>query len=511
MSQDSDFIPVENRLLITFSVMLATIMQSLDNTIANVALPHMQGSFAATQDQIVWVLTSYIVSAAIATPLTGWLATRFDRKKVFLISVAGFTVSSALCGISMTLGQIVLFRLLQGISGAALVPLSQAILFDINPTENHGRAMAFWGIGVTLGPIIGPALGGWLTEYYNWRWVFYINLPIGILAFLGLLFFLPSSAERKENRFDFFGFIVLSIAIGSLQIMLDRGGLKDWFSSTEIIIEGIVTLAGFYYFLVHTLSHRRPFLNIDLFKDANFVVGNIIIFIMGVVIFATLALLPPMLQNILHYPVITTGLVTAPRGIGLMLAMIVVGRLVGRIDTRILMGAGLLMTAVSMQEMVNFSPLMDEWPVIWSGFLQGFGIGFVYIPLATISFATLPVGLRTEGTAFFNLLRNLGSSIGISIVQALLTRNTQIMHASLAEKISPYNWTANPAIRAAHINLTNQHSLALLNGEITRQANMIAYLNDYKLIMIMTLMLAPLLLLFRKGRKIEADASLVME
>ncbi len=511
MSQDSDFIPVENRLLITFSVMLATIMQSLDNTIANVALPHMQGSFAATQDQIVWVLTSYIVSAAISIPLTGWLATRFDRKKVFLVSVAGFTVSSALCGISMTLGQIVLFRLLQGISGAALVPLSQAILFDINPTENHGRAMAFWGIGVTLGPIIGPALGGWLTEYYNWRWVFYINLPIGILAFLGLLFFLPSSAEQKENRFDFFGFIVLSIAIGSLQIMLDRGGLKDWFSSNEIIIEGIVTVAGFYYFLVHTLTHKRPFLNIDLFKDANFVIGNIIIFIMGVVIFATLALLPPMLQDILHYPVITTGLVTAPRGIGLMLAMIVVGRLVGRIDTRILMGAGLLMTAVSMQEMVNFSLLMDEWPVIWSGFLQGFGIGFVYIPLATISFATLPVRLRTEGTAFFNLLRNLGSSIGISIVQALLTRNTQIMHAGLAEKILPYNWTANPALQAAHIDLTNQHSLALLNGEITRQASMIAYLNDYKLIMIMTLMLAPLLLLFRKGRKIKGDPSLVME
>lgn len=505
------FAPVKNRLLITFSVMLATVMQSLDNTIANVALPHMQGSFVATQDQIVWVLTSYIVAAAISIPLTGWLATRFDRKLVFLASIAGFTVTSALCGMSASLGQIVLFRLLQGVSGAALVPLSQAILFDINPPENHGRAMAFWGVGVTLGPILGPALGGWLTEDYNWRWVFYINLPIGILAFLGLLFFLPSAKERQANRFDFFGFIALSVAVGSLQIMLDRGGLKDWFSSTEVITEGIVAAVAFYLFTVHSATHRRPFVNLALFADANFVIGNIIIFIMGVVMFATLALLPPMLQEILHYPVITTGLVTAPRGMGLMLAMIVVGRLVGRIDTRVLMGLGLLMTALALQQMLHFSLLMDKWPIIESGFLQGFGIGFVYIPLATVSFATLPVRLRTEGTAFFNLLRNLGSSIGISVVQALLTRNTQILHAGLAERVTPYNAAANPGLQAAHIDLASPQSLALLNGEITRQAGMIAYLNDFKLIMVMTLMLAPLLLLFRRGRKSETKHPVVVE
>ena len=511
MAEVTGFTPVKNRLLITFSVMLATIMQSLDNTIANVALPHMQGSFVATQDQIIWVLTSYIVAAAISIPLTGWLATRFDRKKVFLISIAGFTVTSALCGMSVSLQQIVLFRLLQGISGAALVPLSQAILFDINPPENHGRAMAFWGVGVTLGPILGPALGGWLTEDYNWRWVFYINLPVGILAFLGLLFFLPASKKNRANRFDFFGFITLSVAVGSLQIMLDRGGLKDWFSSTEIIIEGIVAAVAFYFFIIHTATHKRPFVNIALFADANFLIGNIIIFIMGVVMFATLALLPPMLQELLHYPVITTGLVTAPRGVGLMLAMIVVGRLVGRIDTRVLMASGLLMTALALQQMAHFSLLMDEWPIIESGFLQGFGIGFVYIPLATVSFATLPVKLRTEGTAFFNLLRNLGSSIGISVVQALLTRNTQILHAGLAERVTPYNVAANPGFQAAHIDLTSPHSLVLLNGEITRQAGMIAYLNDFKLIMVMTLMLAPLLLLFRRGRKIENKHPVVVE
>ena len=511
MEETVTFTPVQNRMLITFSVMLATVMQTLDNTIANVALPSMQGSFAATQDEIVWVLTSYIVAAAIATPLTGWLATRFDRKTVFLVSIAGFTITSALCGISLTLGQIVLFRLLQGVSGAALVPLSQAILFDINPTENHGRAMAFWGIGVTLGPILGPALGGWLTQNYNWRWVFYINLPIGILAFLGLFFFLPSTKERNYNRFDFFGFVALSVAVGFLQIMLDRGGLKDWFSSPEIIAEAIISGGAFYFFMVHALGHKRPFVNLALFTDANFVVGNIIVFVMGIVIFATLALLPPMLQNILNYPVVTTGLVTAPRGIGLMMAMIAVGRLIGRFGVRVLMAAGIVMTAISMSQMMHFSIIMDEWPVVTSGFLQGFGIGFVYIPLATMSFATLPARLRTEGTAFFNLLRNLGSSIGISMVEALLTRNIQVVHSGLAGMVTPYNSGTTLGLRGAHLNIASQHSLMLLNAEITRQAGMIAYLDDFKLIMIMTLMLAPLLLLFKSRRKPQAGHTVMME
>lgn len=508
MSESAEFTPVPNRLLITFSVMLATVMQSLDTTIANVALPHMQGSFAATQDQMVWVLTSYIVAAAIAIPLTGWLATRFDRKKVFLLSVAGFTLSSALCGISVNLGQMVLFRLLQGISGAALVPLSQAILFDINPRENHGRAMSFWGIGVTLGPILGPVLGGWLTEDYSWRWVFYINVPVGILAFCGLLFFLPADRSRNEERFDFFGFIALSVAVGALQVMLDRGELKDWFASTEIIVEGIIAIIGFYVFFVHTLSRKRPYINTALFLDANFVVGNIFIFMIGVVLFATLALLPPLLQGLLNYPVLLTGLVTAPRGMGLMLAMIVVGRVVGRIDTRILMAFGLLLTAASLSQMAHFNLLMDRWPIIISGALQGFGIGFVYIPLATVAFATLPTALRTEGAAFFNLLRNLGSSIGISVVQALLTRNSQILHSSLANQVIPYNIAANFGLQASGINIKTPKGIFLLNAEVSRQGVMIAYLNDFYLMMVVTLLMAPLLLLFRKAKKTASQVSI---
>ncbi len=497
---------VKHHGIITLSVMLATIMQALDTTIANVALPRMQGTLSATQDQMTWVLTSYIVAAAITIPLTGWLSNRYDRKKIFLISIAGFTVASALCGLAENLPQIVLFRLLQGISGAALVPLSQSILFDINPPEHHGRAMAAWGVGVTMGPILGPALGGWLTENYNWRWVFFINVPIGIIAFLGLLFFLHKKEGNPTIRFDFFGFITLSLGIGALQMMMDRGELLDWFSSPEVIAEAIIAALGFYFFIVHMFTHKKPFLNPRLFKDANFLTSNLFIFVVGVVLFATLALIPPMLQGLMNYPVVTTGLVTAPRGAGTMLAMMVVGRLVGRVDTRVLMGTGLTLTAISLWQMTQFSLLMGEWPLIISGVLQGFGVGLVYVPLSTVAFATLSTDLRNEGTAFFNLMRNIGSSIGISAVQILLTRNTQIVHANLSEHIIPYNTAAQTALQAHQIDLGNTASLQMLNGMITRQAGMIAYVDDFKLILWLTLALLPFLILLKKPKPLSPAA-----
>ena len=302
--------------LITFGTMLATIMQALDTTIANVALPHMQGSLSASQDEITWVLTSYIVAAAIVIPLTGWLSARFGRKRVFLVSVAGFTIASALCGIAATLPQMVLFRLLQGVCGAGLVPLSQAVLLDINPPERHGQAMAVWGTGVTAGPILGPVLGGWLTDQYDWRWVFYINLPFGLLAFLGILLFIREPRPGPARSFDFLGFAALSLGLGSLQLLLDRGEVKDWFGSTEIWIEAILGGLGFYLFIIQTATAEHPYLNRALFKDRNFLTGNIFIFIVGVVLFATLALLPPIFQGLMNYPVVTTGLVMAPRGLG---------------------------------------------------------------------------------------------------------------------------------------------------------------------------------------------------
>ncbi len=490
------------RVLITVSVMLASIMQSLDNTIANVALPRIQGSLSATQDQMAWVLTSYIIATAIMTPLSGWLSSQIGRKRVFLVSVVGFTVASMLCGLAQSLPQIVAARLLQGLCGAALVPMSQAVLLDVNPPERHARAMAIWGMGVIIGPILGPALGGWLTENYNWRWVFYINVPFGILAFLGILSAVPETVIRK-SRFDFFGFAALSIGIGSMQLMLDRGQIKDWFSSTEIWIEATVGALGLYLFVVHMLTTTGPrFVSPALFKDRNFLTGNVFIFVVGVVLFATLALLPPLLQNLLNYPVVTTGLVTAPRGIGTLIAMFTVGRLSNKIDFRMLIAFGFSLTALSCWQMTHFDLQMGSSTVVWSGIAQGLGTGFVYVPLATATFATLLPTLRNEGTAIFSLSRNIGSSIGISVVETLLTRNTQIMHSSLGEHITPY-MTGQP--------LPSGSALAALNATVTKQAAMIAYNNDFQLMLFLCVAAIPLIVLMRKGAARKSAEPVLME
>jgi len=480
--------------MITGSVMLATIMQALDTTIANVALPRMQGTLSATQDQMVWVLTSYIVASAIMIPLTGWLSGRYERKRVFLISIAGFTVASVLCGMAASLPQMVIFRLLQGISGAALVPLSQAVLFDINAPANYGKAMSFWGVGVMLGPILGPTLGGWLTEDYNWRWVFYINVPIGILAFAGLFLFLPESPRRIFARFDFFGFAMLSLGIGSLQMMLDRGELQNWFSSREIITEAVLAGLGFYGLVIQMLSVEHPFLMPGMFKDRNFLTGSVLMFLFGLFMFATLALIPPMLQNLMGYPVLTTGLVTSPRGVGTMVGMFLSGRILGRVDARLIMGTGLILTLVSLWQMSHFSLLMGEQAVVVSGLLQGFGMGLIYVPLSTVTFMSLAADMRSEGTAFFSLLRNVGSSIGISVVQIMFTRNLQTVHTDLSAHVTALHFAgASPA------------ALVALNHEISRQAAMVAYVDDFWLMLILSIGAVPLMLVFRSPKN-EAGA-----
>jgi MFS transporter, DHA2 family, multidrug resistance protein len=493
--------PVANRGLITVSIMLATIMQALDTTIANVALPHMQGSLATAQDQITWVLTSYIVAAAIATPLTGWLTGRFGRKRMFLLAVFGFTVASALCGIAGSLGQMVLYRLLQGLFGAALVPLSQAVLLDINPHEKHGQAMAIWGAGIMVGPILGPTLGGWLTEDYNWRWVFYINLPIGALAFLGISIFVTETVKDRARPFDVFGFAMLSLGVGALQMMLDRGELKDWFGSTEIAIEAALAAIGFWVFLVHMLTAKHPFVSPSLFKDRNFSAGLVFIFVISIILYATLALLPPMMQGLMNYPVITTGALLAPRGIGTMVAMLAVGQLIGRIDIRLILAVGLGLTAFSLWQMTHYSLQMDSEPIVVAGIVQGVGLGFTFVPLSTVAFATLAPLVRTEAAAVFSLVRNMGGSIGISVVETMLDRTSQVSHADLAVNASPYNWAlAAPQVRQIW-DLHTTSGMAALNAEINRQAAMIGYVDDFELMMVITLAAIPLLLILRAPKR----------
>ncbi len=498
--------PVANRGAITASIMLATFMQGVDTTIANVALPHMQGSFSAAQDQISWVVTSYIVAAAIMTPLTGWLAGRFGIKYVFFISVAGFTVASALCGVATSLAQMVIYRLLQGICGAALVPLSQSVLLQINPPHRHAQAMSVWGMGVILGPIIGPALGGWLTDQYNWRWVFFINVPAGVLAAAGILIFIRETRHGRREGFDFFGFATLSLAIGALQMLLDRGELKDWFGSPEICVEAAISGLAIYLFIVHTATATdRSFLNRDLLKDTNCIVGTVMMFLVGIPLYGTMTLLPTMLQDLMNYPVMTTGLVTAPRGIGTMIAMFLVARLIGRVDIRLVILTGLLVTAVAMWEMTGFSLYMGMGPIIVTGVMQGFGLGFVFTPLSTVTFSTLPRQLLTQGTAIFSLMRNIGGSVGIAIVEALLAENTQVVHSRLIEHLRPDNPLAQSQL-ASPYSLTDPSGIAALNAMATRQAAMVAYIDNFKLMMIMVIAGVPLVLLLRRPRAVARAA-----
>jgi DHA2 family multidrug resistance protein len=479
--------------------MLATIMQGVDNTIANVALPHIQGSLSAAQDQIAWVLTSYIVAVAIMTPLTGWLAGRLGIKYVFLISVAGFTLASALCGSATSLTQLVVYRLLQGACGAGLVPLSQSVLMQINPPERHGQAIAIWGMGVMLGPIFGPMLGGWLTQDYSWRWIFYINLPVGVVASLGILIFIRETRRTHREAFDFFGFVTLSIAVGALQMMLDRGELKDWFDSTEIWVEAIISGVSVYLFIVHTATaSERSFINLDLLKSPNFMAGTVLMFFVGGVLSGTLALLPTMLQSLMSYPVFTTGLVTAPRGIGTMIAMFAVGRMINRFDNRLIILTGFLLTILSLWQMTGFSLQMGMGPVIISGLLQGFGLGCTFVPLNTLALSNLPRHILTQGTAMRSLMRNLGGSVGISVLEALLIQNTQIVHSRLIENLRPDNPLAQAPLLAQPFSLTTPSGIAALNAEVTRQAAMVAYINDYALMMMIVLLLIPLLLLVRR-------------
>jgi DHA2 family multidrug resistance protein len=402
-----------------------------------------------------------------------------------------------LCGIAWSLETMVAFRLMQGVFGAAIVPLAQTFLLDINPRERHGQAMAIWGAGIMVGPIIGPTLGGWLTESFNWRWVFFINLPVGILAFLGCAAYLPSVAKRARS-FDFFGFAMLSLGVGALQLMLDRGNDADWFSSPEIWIELGLSITGFWVFIVHTLTAEHPFIDPKIFLDRNFATGLTFIFMIGLVLFSGLALLPPMLSTIFGYPTITTGLVMAPRGVGTMISMLIVGRIVTKVDARVLIIVGLLMTAQSQYTMSGFSPLMDDWLILTSGVIQGLGLGLVFVPLSTMAFATLDARFRTDATALFSLVRNIGSSIGISIVSVMLVRSTQTNHAELSAFINPFNpnlLAASPA--AAH---GDPAALSQLNGLVNIQSLMISYINDFKLMMIVTLLAIPLVLMLRRPK-----------
>ena len=488
--------PPLQRLLITVCVMMATIMQVLDLTIANVSLPYMQASLSATLDQVSWVLTSYIVAAAVMTSPVGWLASRFGMKKLLITCVMGFTAASMLCGIAQTIEEIVVFRVIQGMFGAALVPLSQSIMFSIYPVERRGWAMSLWGMGVMIGPVMGPILGGWLTDTYTWRWIFFINLPVGVATTLGLLAFMDETENRRPPSFDWFGFAALSIAIGSLQLMLDRGEQLGWFDAEEIVLMAIVSAAAFYFFIAHTLTTPRPFISMEIFRDRNFLIGLVFMFMAGVLLLASMALMAPFLQGVMGYPIIDTGLLLGTRGMGMAVAMLVAGRLLMRTGPRILIFFGLLFCTVSLYFTIDFRPDTAVRTIIWTSILQGMGLGLMFVPLNTVSLMSLSPDKRTEGTAMWTLIRNTGSSIGVAVVIAKLTSTSTLMHARLMEDVTPFNQAlADPA--AAMLDPSTEVGRALLENLVTQQATIIAYANDFKMLAIMTLLAYPLILLFR--------------
>jgi len=493
-------LPIGERLIVTVGVMMAVLLQVLDTTIANVALPHMQASLSATQDTINWVLTSYIVASAIALPISGWMADKVGRKRLLLISVVVFTAASVLCATATSLPEMVLFRALQGVGGAFIVPLAQATLFDINPREKHGQAMALFGGGVMIGPILGPVLGGWLTDNYNWRWVFLVNLPVGVICILLMARYMPKT-ETHDRKFDLFGFALLAIALGALQFCLDRGEQNDWFSSWETIIEAGLAIGAGWMFVVHMVTAKDPLFERAMFTDRNFATSLLFMAVTGVLLLAGLALLPPLLQNMYGYSVLQSGFLTAPRGVGTLISMLLAGRLVGKMDARLLVGLGVILMGVSLYMMTGFAIDQPSRPVIVSGIVQGLGLGLIFVPLQTLAFETLSSRLRTTGAALLNLSRNIGGSVGISIVGTQLVRMTQVAHADMAAQITQQTIpTANPEILQTIAPVAGPAALAYLNGMITKQALFIAYLDDFKLMMLVTFAVLPLLFFMRRGK-----------
>lgn len=490
---------VPHRALLTGCAMTATLMQILDSTIANVALPYMQGSLSTTMNQITWVLTSYVIASAIMTAPVGWVAQRFGRKRLFVWSLIGFTIASMACGAAQSLEQMVVFRVVQGICGAALVPLSQATMLDIYPFEQRAQAMAIFGIGIMVGPIMGPTLGGYLTDALDWRWVFYVNLPFGVLATAGLIIFMPDTPPKRELRFDWTGFAVLALGIGMLQMMLDRGQEEDWFSSTEIVAECVLAVLGLYLFVVHMATAEKPFIPRVIFTDRNFTSAMIMMFCTGSILVSSSALLSSYLQNLSGYGVAEAGQAMAPRGIGTMAAMLIASRLGGKyVDQRKLMAFGLCLLGLTMHSITEWTPDVSERVMVTTLVIQGFAMGFIFNPMTVVAFATLPAQYRSDAAALQNLSRNTGAAIGLSIFAFNLTRGTQVSHGDLTAGITPFNHVLQGhGAMSRLIDPLTQGGATLLEAMIGKQAQIIAYTNDYRL---MSLMVVPplILLMFMK-------------
>lgn len=498
----SSTLPYRQRVLITVGITIAAMVTLLDTAIVSVALAHMQGGLSVDQDQISWVITAYLVVLAVMTPPTGWLASYFGRKPLFLVSVSVFAVASLLCGLSESLSEIIFLRVVQAFFGAFLVPLSQAVVLDIHPREAHGKAIALWSFGMTFGSFFGPTLGGYIIEEWSWRGAFFIVIPFCFAAFVVLAAYLPHETVKRNRPFAFTGYILLALGVAALQLMLDRGEREDWFSSTNIVTAAAVAGTCLLLFAVHSASSNHPFFNLKLLTDRNFAPAMIVMFSLGVMQFTMVTIMPLFLQNMLGYSAILAGYILTPRAVGAMIGNGLAAHIIDRVDPRLMGVTGLLCVATAFYILSGLTADVGPYRLTAIIVLQGLGISIVHVPLNVIAFSTLAPELRPDGAAIINLLRNIGGSIGVATLITLLTRNTRENRATLLEQVTPYNelflWQSMPE----QWNPGNLNSLAMLEAEVTRQAALIAYLNDFKLVFIAVLALVPLVLLMNRPPKI---------
>jgi len=500
-----------NPWLIATSVMFATFMEVLDTTVVNVSLPHIAGSLSATIDEATWALTSYLVANAIILPMTGWLASRFGRKNLLMLSVIGFTASSFLCGLAPTLGSLVFFRILQGATGGCLQPLSQAVLLEAFPPSDRGKAMAFWALGIVVAPIMGPVLGGWLTDNYTWRWVFYINIPVGIASIVmtKLFIFDPPYLRQEKRGIDYWGIGLLAVGIGALQILLDKGQESDWFASNWMTALAIISVASLVILVIHELTTEHPVVDLRVFKMRSYAVGVFLMTVVGFVLYGSMVLLPIMLQTLLAYPALQAGIAMAPRGIGSFVMMPLTGIMTGKFDNRKLLTAGLIVGGVTLIWLSELNLQAGYWDIFWPQLTQGVGMSLLFVPLTTVSMDPIPRERMGNATSLFNLMRNIGGSLGIAATGTMLARTQQSTTALLGRNVTPYD----PASQAMFMQMraafmaagtdaatSTERAYAAMFGMVQRQASMVSFVRIFQLLGILFVVLVPLVLLMQRPK-----------
>lgn len=490
------------RIVITVPVLMASLLHSVNMSTAYVALPNIQGNLSARPDQVGWIVTAFVVATAVGTVLTGWLSGRFGRRRVFLGSIVGFTVTSALCGLAGSLEELVFYRILQGFVSAPLLPISQAIMLDTYPRRLHGFAMSIWSLGMILGPILGPTLGALLTEYYGWRYLFSMNIPLGIAAFFAILITLPEAETRKQGL-DWIGVTSLVVGVSFLQLMLDRGERLDWFDSTEIVIEAAIAAVAIYIFIVHSFTHARPFINLSIFRDRNFVVGLSLIFMFGIAVFSSLFILPLFLQNVQDYPVLSAGWIVSARGIGTMIAMSMGGALADRFPAKYLILFGLICVGLSNVVMTQWTSEVQLNDVIWVTVINGYGMGMMWVTLTTVTFSTLPTSFRVEGAALFALIRSIGASMGTSVIVAIIVRSSQVNYIEMRNHIGTFSEALNGIGIPSGWNLDSSSGIAALQSLVLAEAEMVAYLNAFVFLVAVAFLAMPLVFLLKKPPNTE--------